>query len=186
MRKVKWLTWCLMYGGCLMVTLKPCDEFKVYWELKGEERASFQLLSPIFLSSHLGPWCRMQGKPGMVYLQPQAQFTVMAEMNRVTPACDLAKPVLSHGAFLSECPSQGPIKGFYHWDWLLLKLSELLPSVAVKQWHIFSLSNPAILCGFKKKKYICLCMCCLYFFVCVFSDTRGDLCFGLIYKWLYQ
>jgi len=31
-----------MYGGGLMVTLKPCDEFKVYRELKGEERTSFQ------------------------------------------------------------------------------------------------------------------------------------------------
>lgn len=112
MSKVKWLTWCVMYGGCLMVTLKPCDEFTVYWELKGEQRTSFQLLSPVFLSSYLGPWSRMQGKPGTLYLQPQAQFTVMAEINRVKPACDLAKPVLSHGTFLSECPSQGPIKGF--------------------------------------------------------------------------
>lgn len=124
-----------------------------------------KLLSPIFLSSYLGPWSRLQGKPGMVYLQPQAQFTAMAEINRVKPACDLAKPVLSHGTFLSECPSQGPIKGFYHWDWLLLKLSELLPSVAVKQWHIFSLSNPAILCGLKKKVH--LSMYVLFVFLCV-------------------
>lgn len=124
-----------------------------------------KLLSPIFLSSYLGPWSRLQGKPGTVYLQPQAQFTAMAEINRVKPACDLAKPVLSHGTFLSECPSQGPIKGFYHWDWLLLKLSELLPSVAVKQWHIFSLSNPAILCGLKKKVH--LSMYVLFVFLCV-------------------
>lgn len=124
-----------------------------------------KLLSPIFLSSYLGPWSRLQGKPGTVYLQPQAQFTAMAEINRVKPACDLAKPVLSHGTFQSECPSQGPIKGFYHWDWLLLKLSELLPSVAVKQWHIFSLSNPAILCGLKKKVH--LSMYVLFVFLCV-------------------
>ena len=131
-----------------------------------------KLLSPIFLSSYLGPWSRLQGKPGTVYLQPQAQFTAMAEINRVKPACDLAKPVLSHGTFLSECPSQGPIKGFYHWDWLLLKLSELLPSVAVKQWHIFSLSNPAILCGLKKKSaFVYVCVVCIS--LCVCSQTPG-------------
>lgn len=126
-----------------------------------------KLLSPIFLSSYLGPWSRLQGKPGTVYLQPQAQFTAMAEINRVKPACDLAKPVLSHGTFLSECPSQGPIKGFYHWDWLLLKLSELLPSVAVKQWHIFSLSNPAILCGLKKKVHLSMYVSFVFLCVCV-------------------
>ena len=131
-----------------------------------------KLLSPIFLSAYLGPWSRLQGKPGAVDLQPQAQFTAMAEINRVKPACDLAKPVLSRGTFLSECPSQGPIKGFYHWDWLLLKLSELLPSVAVKQCHIFSLSNPAILCGLKKKSaFVYVCVVCISLRVC--SQTPG-------------
>ena len=156
--------------------------------LRAERRTEDQLPTPLSRLPQLIPGA-------MVQRARQAWDTVCATLstvysdgrNKQSEACLRSRQACSLSRHIPIWMSQPRThKGFYHWDWLLLKLSELLPSVAVKQWHIFSLSNPVILCSLKKKKCICLRLCCLCFFACVFSDTRGDLCFGLIYKWLYQ
>lgn len=170
----------------MVVKLKPTDEFKVGWKLNWKVSTGSPFLPLICLiSPSPGLYSRMQSKPETMYIPPRAQFTVMAEINRVKPARVLAKPVLP--AWRIPIWMSQPRA---HKRVLPLRLAspQTVRTIAKCCCQIVAHLFPFKFwdAPWLKKKCICLCMCCLCFFVCVFSDTRGDLCFGLIYKWFYQ
>lgn len=142
--------------------------------LRAERRTEDQLPTPLSRLPQLIPGA-------MVQRARQAWDTVCATLstvysdgrNKQSEACLRSRQACSLSRHIPIWMSQPRThKGFYHWDWLLLKLSELLPSVAVKQWHIFSLSNPVILCSLKKKSaFVYVCVVCVSLRVC--SQTPG-------------
>lgn len=129
-----------------------------------------------------------QSEPRTVYMQPWAQFTVTAEINRVKPASCSRQPCFPctlHSC--SNVPAKGPWKGFTAETGFPSNCQNHCQVLLSNSGTSFPFQNSEIFYGLKKKKkYIRMCMCYLCYSVCVFSDTRGDLCFGLIYKWLYQ
>lgn len=114
-------------------------ETKAIWWIqslpKAEMKRETQLASPFSRPHRLIPRSVLEAATRAWYNVYSATSTVYSDgRNKQSGACLVRSPTppSPHTTFLSERPSQGPVKGFYHWDWLLLKLSQLLPSVAVK------------------------------------------------------
>lgn len=109
-RKVKCLTSCLTYRRhSIPVKRKPFDEFKVCQKLKWKERPNSHLPSPVPTGWFPGLCWRQPREPGTMYIQPPAQFTVTAEINRVELAScarQLRLPRTPHSYL--NVPAKGP------------------------------------------------------------------------------
>lgn len=114
-------------------------ETEAMWQIQGLPKAKIKWgdrLTSLFSSlCWLIPGSCLETETRAWYNVYSATSTVYSDgRNKQSGACLVFSPTPPslHTTFLAERPSQGPVKGFYHWDRLILKLSQLLPSVAVK------------------------------------------------------